>query len=355
MTETPRTAASSGDHDVPPALRRKKSLARIRIRAAAACLVLFLAAAGIYALAAAVRLKGEGRGRTNVMIYGLTADGNRTDTMLLASYYWKERKLVLLNIPRDLYAMHDGSMTKIVSLYAVAKNRKPQDSAYPAQEVSDFISQEYGTPVDYWIVANMKAFKELVDDMGGVTVDVQRPFTDYQYPLDDYSGLMRPAPRFEAGSQTMNGTRALIFARSRHAAGPEGTDFARSRRQEMLIQALMAKMRRQGVLADVKKAGPFLRTLLDNFSTDLSVREIAKIVQVARGFDASSSVVMANWSNANGFLCDSTDGAGAYVLRYGIPGDCSAIAGVNSDSPYRLQAVKFVQDLLNAAGGKSGA
>src|SRR5579859_4850006 len=128
MTETPRTAVSSGDHELPPALRRKQGLAKSRIRAAAACLALFLAAGGIYALASAVRLKGEGSGRTNVMIYGLTADGNRTDTMLLASYYWKERKLVLLNIPRDLYAMHDGAMTKIVSLYAIAKNRKPQDA-----------------------------------------------------------------------------------------------------------------------------------------------------------------------------------------------------------------------------------
>ena len=149
----------------------------------------------------------------------------------------------------------------------------------------------------------------------------------------------------------MNGTQALIFARSRHAAGPEGTDFARSKRQEMIIQALLEKLRQQGALTDVSKADTYFKIVQNNFSSSFSVPEITKVLQVASTLDFSTDIVMANWSNDIGFLCDSTDGDGAYVLRYGTPDDCTAIAGVNSDSPYRAQAVQYVQNLLQAATG----
>jgi LCP family protein required for cell wall assembly len=335
----------------PPALARRRSF-RNRLLAVTAGLVL-LAALGLYALVMAAQPKGEISGRTNVMIYGLTADGQRTDTMLLASYYWKEKKLVLLNIPRDLYASYGGHDTKIVSLYAIAKAERPADLGYPAQYVDDFISREYGITVDYSIVANMNAFKEIVDAVGGVTIDVSRPFTDYLYPTDDYSGYIQPAPHFNAGTQTMNGTRALIYARSRHADGPEGTDFARSKRQEVIIQALLNKLRQQGALTDVTKANSYLQIVRKNLSTSLGLGDIAKALQVASQLDFSKDIVMANWSNGIGFLCDSTDGHGSYVLRYGVPGDCTASAGTSDNSPYRLQAVQYVKNLLNAATSKS--
>lgn len=330
---------------IPPVKRKRRWVIFVVIG-----LILLLLGVGLYDLFGVDRLKGRARGRTNIMLYGMTADGKRTDAMVLASYYWTEGKLVLLNIPRDLYASYDGRDTKIVSLYAYAQADRPYDSDYPAEHVNSFIEREYGITVDYWAVANMNAFKELVDSVGGVTVNVERSFTDNLYPLDDYSGYMVPGPHFDAGVQTMSGTRALIFARSRHASGIEGTDFARSKRQQLLIQALLSKLRQQGVLTDVAKVGTYFKILKNNFRTNLDLGTIAQFLQATAGqIDPVKDVVMANWNNNIGFLCDSTDASGAYVLRYGVPSDCTTIAGTDSDSPYRLRAVKYVQELLQSA------
>ncbi len=234
-----------------------------------------------------VTLQGQDTDRTNVMIYGLTANGLRTDTIILVSYYWKEHKLAMLNIPRDLYVTYNGNNTKIVSLYSIAKDAQPNNQSYPPEYVSNFISQEYGIPIDYWVVANMNAFKQLVDAVGGVTINVPDTFTDYQYPTDDYKGYISPAPHFDAGIQTMDGTTALIYARSRHAAGPEGTDFARSKRQQVIIQAILSKLKQQGVFTDVSKIDSYLSIFGNNIFTNMTAAELIKSAQLASQLNLS--------------------------------------------------------------------
>lgn len=143
-----------------------------------------------------IPLLGEEEGRTNFMLYGLTLDGSRTDTMMLVSYFWKENTLVTLNIPRDLYATYKGYTGKIVSLYAVAKAQKSVDTDYPPKFVNSFVGQEYGIPIHYYAVINMNTFRQLIDTLGGVAIHVEHSFTDYKYPTDNYSGYIRPAPHF---------------------------------------------------------------------------------------------------------------------------------------------------------------
>ncbi len=339
----------------PQSIQNKWNLVRI-FSLIILCSVLISAFIGLHAYAtanAAFTLTGESHDRTNIMIYGLTADQTRTDSIILASYYWRENKVVLLNIPRDLYAEYDGRKTKIVSLYAIAKVQQPNNQNYPAEYVNNFISKEYNIPIDYWVVVNMDAFKQIIDNAGGVTVNVERPFTDYAYPTDNYSGYIHPAPHFEAGVQTMNGTRALIFARSRHAAGLEGTDFARSKRQQMIIQALLVKLRSQGILTDTGKISSYANIFSNNVFTNLNVPQLIQVAQIASQLNFSTDILMANWNNTIGFLCDSTDGYGAYILRYGVTGNCTSVAGTESSSSYRAAAVSYVQHLLQSAGGKA--
>ena len=304
-----------------------------------------------------VPIAGQAQDRTNFLIYGLTADGLRTDTIILASYYWQEHKLVMLNIPRDLYVDDNGTFTKIVSLYAIAKDQEPGNATYPAQYVSDFIGKEYGIPIDYWAVANWAAFKDVVNSVGGVTIDVPDSFTDYEYPTDDYSGYIRPAPHFNAGVQTMDGTTALIYARSRHSLdNGEGTDFARSRRQQQIITAVLAKLEAQGVLTDTTKLNSYLNILGSNVITSISPAELYTLAKTASKLSPSQDIVTVNWSNDSGFLCDSTDVGGSYVLRYGVIGSCTGVAtgttpagggpDAQNQNVYRSQAISFVQNLL---------
>jgi anionic cell wall polymer biosynthesis LytR-Cps2A-Psr (LCP) family protein len=84
---------------------------------------------------------------------------------------------------------------------------------------------------------------------------------------------------FEAGPQLMDGQRALIFTRSRHAEGQEGSDFARSARQQLVIAAIKEKMLSPGFFFSPGAIVGLLRTARDYFQIDLP-RE--KLVQLAR-------------------------------------------------------------------------
>lgn len=294
-------------------------------------------------------LAGESEGRTNILIMGMTLDGHRTDSLILASYYYKEKKLVTLNIPRDLYFNGAYGSDKLGSLFAHAQTLRPRDPAFPPTEVAAFLSKEYGIPIHYWIEVNMDGFKRVVDTVGGVDVVVQRPFVDELYPKDDYSGYVRPAPSFAAGPQHMDGARALVFARSRHSQTfAEGTDFARSQRQSLVIQAVLKKIDERGLLNDILDVKTFYGIFKDDVSTNVQSGEL-RLADIARHLDPQTQYVRANWSNSVGFLCDATTSYGAQIILYGVPGDCGIAAGEAGDSRYRERAIAFVRDLLYSA------
>ena len=78
--------------------------------------------------------------------------------------------------------------------------------------------------IDHYIGLDFYVFKDAVDAVGGVNVNVQNTFTDYQYPAGECNGDYGEncgymTVHFDAGPQHMNGARALIFSRSRHANG----------------------------------------------------------------------------------------------------------------------------------------
>ncbi len=109
---------------------------------------------------------------------------------------------------------------------------------------SQKVSQVLGLPVTSWVLEDFQGFRGLIDSVGGVDVDVRRAFTA-QYPVNDDPSVDASwkTIHFDAGPQHMNGERALEYARARYSTDPqEGTDFARSERQQLLVTALRAKL-----------------------------------------------------------------------------------------------------------------
>ncbi len=90
-------------------------------------------------------------------------------------------------------------------------------------------------PVDRVAVIDFTAFVRLVDALGGIEIDVPRAIVDSEYPTPDYGVT---TIRFDPGLQQMDGERALIYARTRHA----DDDFGRAERQQQVIQAVAARM-----------------------------------------------------------------------------------------------------------------
>src|SRR5690606_11303223 len=115
-----------------------------------------------------------------------------------------------------------------------------------------------GEPVHYAMVMDFSGFKEVIDTLGGVEVDVEHSFTDTEYPIagrendlcdgDPEYRCRYETIEFKQGRQYMDGETALKFVRSRHAEGDEGNDFARSACQQRVISAIREKVLTTGIL-----------------------------------------------------------------------------------------------------------
>jgi LCP family protein required for cell wall assembly len=295
-------------------------------------------------------IAGQSDGRTNILVYGMTLDGLRTDSIMLVSYYWAQKKLVTLNIPRDLYVYDGYENAKFGEVYSYAKRREPKDPDYPPQSVANLVSKEYGIPINYWVSLNMQGEISLINTLGGVDINVPDSFTDYQYPTWNYSGYVRPAPSFVAGEQHMDGATALEYSRSRHSLdNGEGTDFARSKRQGIVLQAVMTKVKSMGLLGNLADISNYLNILGTNVDTNMSTDVMLSFAKTVKGIDPATDYTIGNWETSNGFLCGSTSSYGAYITLYGVTGACGTQVNAGTDSKYRELAIYYVNNLLLSA------
>src|SRR6202022_3604491 len=97
------------------------------------------------------------------------------------------------------------------------------------------ISQLTNQHIDYWVGVDFKAFRDVVNALGGVQLNVPTPLDDPYFPAGETTGYMHI--HFNAGPQQLNGERALEYARSRETT----TDFDRSRRQQAIMLAVRQK------------------------------------------------------------------------------------------------------------------
>jgi LCP family protein required for cell wall assembly len=295
-------------------------------------------------------IAGQSTGRTNFLIYGMTEDGLRTDSIMLVSYYWKQKKLVTLNIPRDLYVYDGYENDKMGEVYAYALARQPKNTSYPDQYVASVISKEYGIPINYWVQFDMQGEVDFINSIGGINIDAPDSFTDCQYPTWDYSGYIRPCPHFNAGPQHMDGATALIYSRSRHSLdNNEGTDFARSKRQQLVIQAVLTNLKAQGIVGNLTQISKYLTILGNNLTTNMSTEQMISFASDIKGLNPQTDYVKGAWETGNGFLCDSSTTSGEYITLYGTTGSCGVGAGGFKNSKYRELAIYYVKNLLTAA------
>jgi LCP family protein required for cell wall assembly len=109
----------------------------------------------------------------------------------------------------------------------------------------------YGVDIRYYVQVNFDGFKKVVDALGGVTINVQKPVVDDYYP-GDHGELLRVY--IPTGVQHMTGTQALIYARSRHGKNGVGSDdYDRGARQQRLLVSLVAQTNVGALLPNLDK------------------------------------------------------------------------------------------------------
>ncbi|MBI2622752.1 MAG: LCP family protein [Candidatus Levybacteria bacterium] len=203
--------------------------------------------------------------RMGVLILGVGGERHEgpllTDTIIYASIDPAKKKIALLSLPRDFWV--PDLKAKINTAYAYGEGKRKGGGIILSKAV---VEKVLAQPVDYVVRVDFKGFVKAIDMLGGIEVDVEREFDDYEYPVagketdacgfegEEFekrataSAALEAFPcrymhlRFEKGRQPMDGETALRFVRSRHAIGVEGTDFARSKRQEKVIEAVKTKL-----------------------------------------------------------------------------------------------------------------
>lgn len=295
-----------------------------------------------------VELKGEAQGRTNMLVVGIDSAALLADSIMVVSYYHAEQKIATLSIPRDFYV---SGGYRINAVYPFAEAQNPGSGA---QAMADFVSAELDIPIHYWLVVNFEGVKQIVDAVGGVEIDVKVPFVDYEFPTNNYSGYMYPAPSFEAGKQKMNGERALIYARSRHGTNGTGSDFDRARRQAEVGEALLQKVKDKfdsGEIFNINSINALVGSARGNVKTSAQINEIMSAYEIFKEVAEEQNSVFENyysinWQTGNGFLCSPPlDTYGASVITY-----CDgALGGTGYASSSRQIAQQQAKNLLAEA------
>ncbi len=238
-------------------------------------------------------------GRINILLLGVGGEGHDgaqlTDTIILASLDTKTNKLALLSIPRDLaFPIGNNQFRKINSLNALQEVAHPGEGA---RRSADLIGDLLNVHINYVMRVDFKGFEQFIDALGGVDLTVEKSFTDNSYPTEN-DGWKTIS--FKVGNQHMNGKTALEYVRSRHGNNGEGSDFARSRRQQLVLEAVRDKLLSLGTLANPKKLNDLINIVSGHIQTDLSAWDMLSL--------APQFVSINRESVVNRVLTDAPDG-----------------------------------------------
>jgi len=204
-----------------------------------------------------------------------------TDTILLARIEPIDQTVTLLSIPRDVWLPDQA--VKINTTYQNNLTKYQSNHLARQQTLQDF-SQIFDIPIDQLLVVDMKLVPQLIDALGGVEVNVETAFTDYNYPRSDVDVTVERDPRklyetvsFKAGPNKLNGQTALKFMRSRKAQNSEGNDLARAKRQQQVITALINQLMASMPPQSAEQVIEYLNLYQYSLAGQLPLTELLKI------------------------------------------------------------------------------
>lgn len=260
-------------------------------------------------------LNGEDEGRINILLLGFGGSGHEgaylTDTMMVASVNPITNEVAMLSIPRDLFVDIPGiGYRKINSAFALGQSDENPEGAEELTQAT--VQNVLGIPIHYYAWIDFSGFEEIIDDIGGIDVPVENAFVDYSYPTNDYG---YQTIRFEEGMQSMDGETALQFVRSRKGTNGEGSDFARSKRQQLVLLAVKDKLTGFGTLANPSKVSAVLDDLSGHMKTNFQIWEILKLAGMFENINSNTLYTRVLDNSPNGLLVSGYTQDGAYILR----------------------------------------
>lgn len=320
-------------------------------------------------------------GKVNILLLG-NAGGTHagpelTDSIIVASYDLETSKVTLISIPRDFWLDNIGA--KINAAYEIGQ-RDGMGLNYAEGKIGEVL----GIPIRYGVRVNFSGFAKAVDTVEGIEVMVAKTFDDVNFPIEGkeeelcdykeedrdlsdedikklslptiyppdlwYSSLPNPLPKgrykilidptgaiatdsskirfdcrfehihFDKGKVIMDGETALKFVRSRSGTNGEGSDFARSKRQQLVLQSFREKVLSLEILVNPSKITSLILNFGDSVETDIPNERFLDFYKLIKNTKKVESVVLGNLGNGKSILVTPPpqDYGGAFVL---IPKD----------------------------------
>lgn len=203
-------------------------------------------------------------GVVNILLVGQDTRGEqrqRSDSMIILSINKNTKQMTMVSVMRDLYVQIPGySDNRINSAYA-----------FGGFELLDAtIEQNFGVVIDYNVEVNFNGFKDIVDKVGGIDVDLTEEEVEYMNSAKfvhtmNYKGKQN----FKTGTNHLDGAQALCYARIRRV----GDDFARTQRQRTIIQTVYKKAKEESW---TKLLGIY-ESVADDLTTDMDPLQLVSI------------------------------------------------------------------------------
>lgn len=280
-------------------------------------------------------------GRINVLLLGIAGGGHDgsslTDTIVVASYSLKDNGVILISIPRDLWLPELKGKANAVYQMGLSQKKGLDFS-------KTIMGNILGIPIHYGLRVDFRGFVEGIDAIGGIDVLVERTFDDFNYPISgkeqdlcgfreeerEFSGeeakllniepgkrkvLISPEGQiatdsaqedkgakyfscryerihFDKGLMRMDGKMALAYVRSRHGTNNEGSDFARSKRQQRVIEAIRNKILSFETLTDPQRISDLIRASGKSIDTDVSYKDALEFFKLSKKFTGVKSFIL---------------------------------------------------------------
>ena len=222
----------------------------------------------------------------NFLILGRDKSAYLTDVIMLVNLNTADNSVTVMQIPRDTYVAGGYPSNRMNAVYSTiysrmrAKSGNDKESAqFALEEVTKLIEQSFCINIHYSMIMNLEGFKNIVDIIGGVDVEV--PF--HLYYNDPDQGLYIDIP---AGYQHLNGAQAEGFVRYRD--GYAAADMARQDAQKKFLFAMFSKLKSSFKITELNTLTQVANEVFDNLLTDMSAADMLFFAKNLLGIDAGN-------------------------------------------------------------------
>jgi LCP family protein required for cell wall assembly len=239
----------------------------------------------------------DGKERLNILLIGADQRPNEgtfnTDTLIVVSIDPLTHQVAMFSLPRDtvdvptppgparsafgpVYSRKINAWWTSVHLRSDLFPGNKKTRGYNGLKA--ILGNLYKLDIKYFVEVNFDGFRSIVDEMGGVTINVQVPVSDDRFPSTE--GRLRRV-YIPSGIQHMNGAEALRYARSRHGSN----DFDRGVRQQRVLLSLREQADPQALIPRLPE---LIKALEKAVSTDIPANQLAPLLGLASEVDTKN-------------------------------------------------------------------